>query len=237
MKLPRLRRILIPGLVLGGAIAGIALALIGAFAWAFWPLPDPRFDWKPYEERLLAKGDCHSTSLLLSLALNTYETDAARAAIALPLQPACAGSEYAEEVARISQNGARMLQILQDPRSRAKFERRRAAGWPRVWYDRGGVWFFFTLYLDEYAKNRSSPLDLAAAPFSALGRLHCDYSLFDGPSGSYFLMRVELAREHGFNELRLPVWERRVFGCFDPPVKAGYFLYRPLRKMSAPEPQ
>lgn len=99
--------------------------------------------------------------------------------------------------------------------------------------DPGGVWFFFKMFAGEHIREHPSALGFVEAPFAALGRLHCDYSLGDGPQGAYFFMRIDLARDHGFSELRLPAWERRARGCWEP-AQAAYLLDRSRTNVRMP---
>lgn len=211
-----------------GALRGDRLGAVAAARCAF--------KWKPYYEEMLAGGDCAFALSLLTFALNTYEIEAARTAAAVGAEPSCSAPELRAKAVHLSNLGTSLLRGFDDAQTRKRFEKRRAAGWRRHWNDPGGVWFFFKLFAGDHIKAHPTALGFMGAPFAALGRLHCDYSLGDGPQGAYFLMRVDLARDLGFNELRLPTWERRVRACWTP-AQAGYLLDRPRKSTQSQTPE
>jgi hypothetical protein len=213
-------------LVAGAAsIAGFALA--GAIAWALWPLSDPRFDWKPHYKALLAKGDCAAAISLVYPALSIFDRDAASAAIELSKNPACTAADWGRvDPAQFARTGAAFLKALDTAGARLPARARWEPGWLGPWFDRNYVWIYVRSEFAYYLRKHSG-FAAIGAPVHVMRYLRCDYTLFGSPGGKYFRMRTDLARDHGYGELRLDDWEWRMLFCFRHPSVGGASLYRP----------
>jgi hypothetical protein len=199
------------GLIVFGALL---LVEVGLWVWGLWPLSDPRFEWKPYYDELVATRDCQGAVGVVSEAAILRE----RRAIDFMRQLAVAS--WCPEAVKFFTPGTIQLfeKVQADRPPWLAWLYPPREGWGPGW---GGRWnalpYIFReetrLAAAEAVREHGQIAGVAGLGWWVPRHLRCGFALHVQPESSYARLRHTLSR-HGHKELALPDWDKRTERCY-----------------------
>lgn len=203
------------------AVLALAALLLGILVWALWPLPDPRFDWKPYYQKLAAQ-DCRDAARLLWGLIRAGEADAVQATQDLLDQKSCAEVEASPDLQGYLRKAIERYRKAEASGKLPKWDWE--PGWEGVWTRRQTYLEQVDRYTAYYFVERLGPwTEYPSAVFSSW---RC---LMPVTSDAYEFAeaRDRLTNDRANPELRQLAWEERVLRCFTmPAMRALHRAYK-----------
>lgn len=194
----------------------LLLAEAGALVWGLWPLSDPRFDWKPYFDKALAKPDCPVATLLALDAYFLYDRRSIDALAMTAKDPACADFNSMMPPSLASLPSMLESQLTAEAVAKRAKQLPPIDGWPAGWRGRrGAISYIYKKEVPSAVKQATNQhgfvAGLISLPWSIPRHLRCDFALVTDNVSRYAEMRELLAGD--YPELAVPDWELRSHRC------------------------